>query len=319
MEELATIWSDIDRLTKKPNVKKVLINNNNLNLCKECNNIKVFNREGLPTCSVCGLIDDTFIDESPEWTSGISEDGKVSDPSRCGNPNSNPELFSDSWGKGTIITSNRNSSYQNKRIAKINFHQSMNHRDRSLYHAYKFIEEACHTLPDCVLKDAKIMYRKFNTEKLTRGAVRSGIKANCVLYACRMSKIPRTTKEIADMFSIKSRDLSRTTEMFKSVMLGSNNAGNKLNVTKPFNVMNRLLNSFEITKDERFSCLKMCSDLEKCPNLMSKTPTSVASVVIYMVMCSKISKSVICKKCNVSVPTVNKIEQIIKEYLEDRM
>ena len=29
MEELATIWSDIDRLTKKPNVKKVLINNNN--------------------------------------------------------------------------------------------------------------------------------------------------------------------------------------------------------------------------------------------------------------------------------------------------
>tara|TARA_B110000014_G_scaffold121205_1_gene83283 strand:+ start:15621 stop:16580 length:960 start_codon:yes stop_codon:yes gene_type:complete len=319
MEELATIWSDIDRLTKKPNVKKVLINNNNLNLCKECNNIKVFNREGLPTCSVCGLIDNTFIDESPEWTSGISEDGKVSDPSRCGNPNSNPELFSDSWGKGTIITSNRNSSYQNKRIAKINFHQSMNHRDRSLYHAYKFIEEACHTLPDCVIKDAKIMYRKFNTEKLTRGAVRSGIKANCVLYACRMSKIPRTTKEIADMFSIKSRDLSRTTEMFKSVMLGSNNAGNKLNVTKPFNVMNRLLNSFEITKDERFSCLKMCSDLEKCPNLMSKTPTSVASVVIYMVMCSKISKSVICKKCNVSVPTVNKIEQIIKEYLEDRM
>ncbi|MDB4865458.1 hypothetical protein OAI00_03735 [Euryarchaeota archaeon] len=319
MEELATIWSDIDRLTKKPNVKKVLINKNNLNLCKECNNIKVFNGEGLPTCSVCGLIDNTFIDESPEWTSGISEDGKVSDPSRCGNPNSNPELFSDSWGKGTIITSNRNSSYQNKRIAKINFHQSMNHRDRSLYHAYKFIEEACHTLPDCVLKDAKIMYRKFNTEKLTRGAVRSGIKANCVLYACRMSKIPRTTKEIADMFSIKSRDLSRTTEMFKSVMLGSNNVGNKLNVTKPFNVMNRLLNSFEITKDERFSCLKMCSDLEKCPNLMSKTPTSVASVVIYMVMCSKISKSVICKKCNVSVPTVNKIEQIIKEYLEDRI
>lgn len=319
MEELAAIWSDIDRLTKKPNVKKVLINNTNLNLCKECNNIKVFNREGLPTCSVCGLIDNTFIDESPEWTSGISEDGKVSDPSRCGNPNSNPELFSDSWGKGTIITSNRNSSYQNKRIAKINFHQSMNHRDRSLYHAYKFIEEACHTLPDCVLKDAKIMYRKFNTEKLTRGAVRSGIKANCVLYACRMSKIPRTTKEIADMFSIKSRDLSRTTEMFKSVMLGGNNMGNKLNVTKPYNVMNRLLNSFEITKDERFSCLKMCSDLENCPNLMSKTPTSVASVVIYMVMSSKVSKSVICKKCNVSVPTVNKIEQIIKEYLEDRM
>lgn len=42
-----------------------------------------------------------------------------------------------------------------KRLAKINFHQSMNHRDRSLYHAYKDIDEACLSLPDNVLKDAK--------------------------------------------------------------------------------------------------------------------------------------------------------------------
>ena len=103
-----------------------------------------------------------------EW---YQEDGRVKDASRCGNPNPNPELFSDAWGKGTVISTKNTSNYENKRMAKINFHQSMNHTDRSLFHAYRDIDEACHTLPENVLKDAKMMYRKFNVEKLTRGAV----------------------------------------------------------------------------------------------------------------------------------------------------
>jgi transcription initiation factor TFIIB len=65
----------------------------------------------------------------------------------------------------------------------------MNHKDRSLFHAYKDIDEACHTLTRSILKDAKMMYRKFNDGKLTRGAVRLGIKANCVLYACRLAQV----------------------------------------------------------------------------------------------------------------------------------
>jgi transcription initiation factor TFIIB len=174
---LAAIWSEIDQLLpKKPEEKPV-----NRNFCRECSGVKIISREGLPTCSECGLIEDNFIDDTAEWTSGITDDGRVNDPSRCGNPNPNPELFSQNWGKGSIISTQRSSTYENKRMAKINFHMSMNHRDRSLYHAYRDIDEACHTLPDTVLKDAKMMYKKFNEGKLTRGAVRLGIKANCVL------------------------------------------------------------------------------------------------------------------------------------------
>lgn len=310
MERLTAIWSDVDRLMNKPTIRKSI----NTHLCTNCNGIKVFTREGMPVCSQCGLTQAHFIDDSPEWTSGLSEDGRVNDPSRCGNPNPNPELFSDAWGKGTVISTKGTSTYENKRMAKINFHQSMNHTDRSLFHAYKDIDEACHTLPDSVLKDAKMMYRKFNVEKLTRGAVRLGIKANCVLYACRLSKIPRTTKEIADMFGIQSKDLSRTTQMFKDTLLGKTE---KNYVTKPFNVMQRLLNSFEVTRAERLECNKMCSKLENCAELMSKTPNSVASVVIYIVMKGQFSKNEINDKCSVSIPTINKIESIIKRYLEE--
>jgi transcription initiation factor TFIIIB Brf1 subunit/transcription initiation factor TFIIB len=253
------------------------------------------------------------VDDTAEWTSGMNEDGKVKDPSRCGNPNANPELFSQHWGKGTIISTQHSSTYENKRMAKINFHMSMNHKDRSLFHAYRDIDEACHTLPDVVLKDAKMMYRKFNEEKLTRGAVRLGIKANCVLYACRLAKHPRTTKEISDMFGIQSKDVSRTTQIFKDTIMGITE---KNYVTKSFDVMNRLLNSFEVTKDERLQCIKLCNSTEDCVELMSKTPNSVASAIIYKVLGSKVKKSELCEKCNISVPTLNKIDNIIKKHLE---
>jgi transcription initiation factor TFIIIB Brf1 subunit/transcription initiation factor TFIIB len=306
---LAAIWSDIDQLLPQKTHEKPV----NRNFCRECSGVKVVSPEGLPTCSECGLVEDNFVDDSAEWTSGLTDDGRVNDPSRCGNPNANPELFSQNWGKGTIISTQRSSTYENKRMAKINFHMSMNHKDRSLFHAYRDIDEACHTLPESIRKDAKMMYRKFNDEKLTRGAVRLGIKANCILYACRLAQCPRTTSEIADMFGIQSKDISRTTQIFKDTMMG---ATEKNYVTKSFDVMQRLLNGFDISREERYKCNKMCGATEDCVELMSKTPNSVASAIIYIVLGSNITKSEVCEKCSVSIPTLNKIENIVKKHLE---
>ena len=306
---LAAIWKQIEELKPKENEIKPV----SKNFCIECSGVKVISREGLPTCSECGLVDSYFIDDTAEWTSGMTDDGKVNDPARCGNPNANPELFSQNWGKGTIISTQHSSTYENKRMAKINFHMSMNHKDRSLFHAYRDIDEACHTLPDSVLKDAKILYRKFNEEKLTLGAVRIGIKANCVLYSCILAKNPRTTKEIADMFGIQSKDVSRTTDIFKDNILG---ATKKNYVTKAFDVMQRLLNAFEISREERLKCNRMCGATDDCVELMSKTPNSVASAIIYIVIGHRVTKSEMCEKCSVSIPTLNKIEAIIKKHLE---
>jgi len=311
MNMLTAIWSDIDRLRNNTVVPQKSVN---INLCPECQGVKVVSHEGLPVCSECGLVEDNFIDDNPEWTSGITDDGKVNDPSRCGNPNASIELFSHDWGKSTLI-STKNSSYENKRMAKINFHMSMNHKDRSLFHAYRDMDEACHSLPENVLKEAKVMYKKFNEEKLTRGAIRLGIKANCILYACKLTKIPRTTKEIADMFGIKSKDISRTTQMFQETIMGKTE---KNFVTKPFDVMQRLLNSFNVSREDRFNCNKMCNDIEGCVELMSKTPNSIASAVILLALDNKIPKNEVCDKCSVSAPTINKILNIIKKYLEDK-
>jgi transcription initiation factor TFIIB len=307
-ETLATIWSELDRYRNKPTLKPM-----DSRFCTECSIYKTLTREGM-VCTECGRVDNIYIDDSAEWTSGLTDDGRVSDPARCAIPTSNQDLFSEAWGKNTIISTKHSSSYETKRMAKISFHSSMNHKDRSLFHAYKDIDQACINLPDSILRDAKTLYKKFNENKLTRGAVRSGIKANCVLYACRIANVPRTTKDIAVMFGIQSKDISRTTGMFTDTI--DDKKTEKNYVTKPFDVMSRLLNVFQVTREERLACNKTCHKLESCVELMSKSPNSVATAIIYIVLNSRVTKNEICEKCSVSVPTLNKIVTITKRYLE---
>ena len=287
-------------------------------LCKECQCLKIFNSEGIPTCPQCGIMDSQYVDDSPEWISSVAEDGSVNDGARCGMPQ-DLGLFSEKWGTGTII-STRGASYSMKRAAMINFHSSMNHKDRALFHAYKDIDFAAVnnlSLPDSVVRDAKIMWRKFTGDKLTRGAVRKGIKANCVLYACKLNNVSRTTKEIADAFDLPTKDISRTSQIFKETM---NSSKQEPKITTPRDVISRLINEFNLTDKRawRMKCFRMADDLQACVPLMGKTPTSVATVILYKVLGDQFSKSEVCQKCNVSVPTINKIEAIVNKYLESK-
>ena len=318
MEDLDEIWEYFETTRRiETSTKKV----SSQFFC-ECSGVKVLGTDNLPVCTKCGLVESSVIDESPEWTSGVSEDGVSKDPSRCGNLASDTELFSSSWGTGTVISTHNVPSYAMRRMAMINFHSSMNHRDRSLFHAYKDIERPAKdvlNLTDSIVRDAKVLYRKFNCEKLTRGAIRSGIKANCVMYACKLSNVPRTTKEIADAFDIPTRDISRTAQIFKETILGNTTATPKPNITRSSDVVHRLLNSFNLGSDRqiRIKCIRMCKKLDNCTMLMSKTPSSIASVVVLLSLGSLTTKQDVCEKCGISMPTLSKIEAIVKAYLEE--
>ena len=307
-------WTHFEQFREVVSSEKEI---NNIYFCK-CGGTKVTGSENLPVCTTCGVVEGYYIDESAEWTSGVSESGVVCDPARCGMA-PDTELFSAAWGAGLVINS-KGASYAVRRMAKINFHNSMNHKDRALFHAYKDIERAALThlnLPSGVIRDAKVMYKKFNADKLTRGAVRAGIKANCVLTACKLANIPRTTKEIADAFELPSKDISRTSQMFRETLLGAPCQ----NITKPCDVLPRIFNDFKmdetIKRKIALQCRKICAFLEPCVELMGKTPNSIASAVILVVLDGQVSKAEVAAICKISAPTLNKIEIIVKKYLEE--
>ena len=324
MTDISAMWTEFEALRSihQPKSVTTTTNQKNTEFFCACGGAKVKNEDNLPTCTACGACDAMFIDDSAEWTSGVDDTGKVSDPSRCGAPQ-DLELFSEKWGNSTVMRSSGRATWAMKRQAKINFHMSMNHRDRALYHAYKDIDAAATSvlqLPGNVARQAKIFYRKFNESKLTRGAIRDGVKANCIMYACKLNNVPRSTKEIAEAYGIPTKDISRTHDIFKKEILGSETTAAPVStaITKPTDLVNRLLQNFQFTGNRRavtVQCKKLCERIEGCVDLMGKTPNSIASVIILLAL--KPTKQEVCKNCGISMPTLNKIENVVKKYLEE--
>ena len=318
MALLDEIWAEFDafRATQKPE-QPIKQTEDSCYICT-CGGSKVFGPENLPVCTSCGKVEKMYVSDEPEWVNAVSEDGVKTDTARCGMPN-DTDLFSEAWGSGTVIHA-KWGNYDQQKMARINFHSSMNHRDRSLFHAYCDIEKAARDhlgLPPNITKSAKMLYRKFNSDVLTRGAVRTGIKANCVFYACKLANIPRTTKEIAEAFGIQTRDISRTADIFKNTLIGDSKTS--VQVTRPQHVIPRLLNEFSVTQGTvRMKCIKMARLLEDCVPLMGKTPNSIAAAVICRVLDGTVTKNDIVSKCGVSMPTLNKIQVLVNKHLEGK-
>ena len=215
MCELDRVWSDFELCRPKPEPELKIMDHADY-ICEHCGGAKQYDVfDDLPVCTGCGRVDYQFVCEEPEWRSGGDE--CKADPSRVGAP-VNTDHFSAAWGSSTIMSVAKQASYQQKRLAMINLHTSMNHKDRALFHAYQDLDKVGKQilgLPDSVMYQVKIKYKAFNEAVLTRGAVRNGIKANCVFQACRECGVSRTTKEIADAFGIPARDLSRTFDMYQ--------------------------------------------------------------------------------------------------------
>tara|TARA_R110002096_G_scaffold83167_2_gene193120 strand:- start:4773 stop:5729 length:957 start_codon:yes stop_codon:yes gene_type:complete len=270
-------------------------------------------------CRACGLCDNNNIHDGAEWVSGVDESGKAHDPSRVGMP-SDP-LYSDNWGKTLMIKTDWKTRQKYGFMARLNFHGGMNHRDRALWKSYNEFDTVGKenlNLTANIVTAAKGYYKKFSESQLTRGAVRSGIKANCLFWACKDNGVPRTTQEIATAFNISTKDISRTFDNAREVIKPRSNG-----VTRPVDMIPRIFGELDLHMDKgahRISqkCKTAASLVAECPTLMGKTPSAVASVTIYRVLLNtdyEITKDDIARAANISMATINKIDNIVKDLL----
>lgn len=303
MDDISLAWEQLDQImaSKNQGAKRI----DDQYICA-CGGTKSYQYE-LPTCTNCGRVDDSFLSEEAEWVGGPNDE---ENPSRVGIPG-DTVLYSESWGIGTTIRNDQ-------RLSKINLYSNMNHRDRALYHAYSQLDQICKgklRLTDMTVDYAKMLYRKFNSEKLTRGAVRAGVKANCVLYACREHNVARTLQEVSEAFGIHVKDISRTSELF----------GKTTGQTQSSDIISRIFNSVtcipELEKGRvRMKIIKLCEDVQQRPELMGKTPKGIASAVIFTALTEmgyKLDKAFVANICEVSVPTLNKIEKVLKDTIPE--
>ena len=185
--------------------------------CNNCENFGITIENHYRVCIKCGVISDFVIDTSAEWRYYGFEDNKISDPTRCGLPTN--ELLPES-SLGSIVSYKYNESFDMKKIRNYHAWNAMPYKERSLYNVFDSIKIRAinNGIPSCIINEANIMYKKIAETRISRGSNRKGIIASCIFKACKIKNVPRSAKEIADIFQLSVTNMTKGCKKFDEIM-----------------------------------------------------------------------------------------------------
>ena len=262
-------------------------------------------------CPNCGIIqDERIIDDGPEWRN-YSEDGV--DKSRCG---PGIDIYS------TIPQSLHSyipNSFGNI-YAKWQIRMSRTSAEKSYRIICKSLEGVAENngLIGPVLTTAEFFWEKIMQKKIvTRGLPRKGLAATCIYYACIRHGVSRSKTEIAQMFHLNdTKNITEGQKTFQDLFANDPEIRDLLCETIDsselfIRMVNKLglpfifVRKMELLRD-------MCED-----RLVGNTQKTIAAGLITFILkdiykWKKPTKTLISKTVEVSSPSINKIENLIK-------
>lgn len=271
-------------------------------LCIHCQSDDIILEESIYTCRSCGSINERFIDMTAEWRYYGSEDTKSSDPTRCGMPVN--QLLPES-SLGSVIGRNIKESYEMKLIRKYHMWNSMSYKERSLYNIFDNItvNAVNNGIATSIIEEAKMFYKKVSESKISRGENRSGLIASSIYMSCKSNKVPRSTKEIAKIFNLKPKTMTKGCKKFQDVM--------KLNVesTCADDFIQRFCSKLGLDNEIRDLCRQIVAKADDLCIVSENTPPSISAGSIYLcnIVCNLgISKKDMATACELSQVTLSK-------------
>ena len=190
--------------------------------CAECKSKNLIYTSGRSSyvCGECGTDSAEIFDESPEWNN--YEDGKQ-ESGRCGAP---INAFFPKSSLGTTISA---PGYSKVKMLR-NWGQ-VPYRERSLAEVLNDIDSKCrkHKITKAVIDNAKILYKNIRETKhdsgsnkgknvIIRGINRRQIIAACFYFGAILQKSPRSTKEVADIFNLDLKQITKGCRRFLEIM-----------------------------------------------------------------------------------------------------
>ena len=285
-----------------------------LNMCSNCDAYNLYTDypNGMIVCLSCGVVnDDQLIDESAEWNFGQEDAMYGKDPSRCGCP-TNPLLEKSSMS--TVIGKGGGNKYWLMR--KIHQQNSMDYEERARWHVFEHITRVAEqaNLPPSVINQAKYLYKNLSERKLSRGGVRKGLIACCIMQACKQCNVSRSVKEISIICDVDVSKINNASKIFDEVLHVDTEH------TKSDDLVIRFCSGLQLPNKYQYKLMKKVSELSdaltKSKLLVGKTPSAVTSGMIYFCLKNdniEYSKKDLAVKHGISVVTLNKIVAVIEQ------
>lgn len=307
----------IDEINKSSNE-----NDNSYDKCQNCEKENTLCEDfasGIVVCKNCGQVNNYIIDANPEWKS-YGDDGK-SELGRCSFPSNN--LLAGS-SIGTSIMGPKRGKLQ-----MLHNWSAVTYRNRSLKLVFKTINIGCEKggILKCVEDDAKILYKIISECKHTtgpskgkpiiiRGANRKSLIAACVYFACRRINKTRSPKEIAKLFELQHKDITKGCKRFLQLIKRRNmNIEVKSNLPEYF--VPRYCKMLKIKGELVEVATQIAKNARKLNIAPNHTPPSIATASILLMIDMNeltITKRSLSEKFEVSEVTISKAYKTIEQY-----
>ena len=279
-----------------------------LDTCEFCKSATIILEDGNYVCKTCNTVARRFLDHSAEWRYYGHDDSKTTDPARCGPPVN--ELLP-SIGSILVATGAMRCSIGSRMIRKYQMWNAMTYRERSLYTVCDLLSVSAsrNGIPPVILEEAKNMYKKISELKISRGENRSAIIASCVYMACKTNGVPRSIKEIAEMFNVRVQCMTKACKTFQELLNVA------VTSSAPLDFVNRFCSKLSADDDFTARCRRMVTKAAGLDLLSEYTPPSaVAGCLLLLAEVTKngFTKKRIAEVCQISVVTISKCYKHLK-------
>jgi len=292
--------------------------------CKNCDTLDKIvedTAQGILVCVGCGSVISELFDEHPEWKQYTGDDNNKESLARCSQPTN---FFLPQSSLGTSIAgSNRN------KIKILHSWGSMPYKERSLNLILKEIQNRCREggIFKCIEDDAKILYKIISESKhkqgknigktiIIRGSNRRSLVAACVFFACKKNKITRSPKEIANLFKLKYKDVTKGCKIFLK-FIKMQKLQYDIQISNPEHFIKRYCRKLHLPNKYIDQAIKIAKNIQKLDLASMHTPESVATGSILLIIDINnlnIEKKEISIKFEVSEVTISKTFKKIGQY-----
>ena len=302
------LFDELEKHTKVKQVQKTCCNNID-------NHTKI---NGIIECNQCSNVVSNILN-SPEWRYYGADDNKSSDPTRCGMP---VNLLLPDSSVGSIVLNQYSKDYNMNRIKKYQDWSSMTYKERSTYKVYNTISDICkkYDLPKIIEIEAKSLYKIISETKISRGNNRKGIIASCIFFACKTCNVPRSQKEIAQIFDLKIPVMTKGCKLFQEIIHMSKNKSRVLNAVSitSSDFIERFCNRLNIDSSEIGDIKKLEVEIQKHKIISEVRPDSIAagSILLYCKLNNiDVDKTDISEISRISEVTINKCCKKLQEIM----
>ncbi len=292
-----------------PDIKEICIN------CKKTEYL--INDGEMIVCTDCGVENNRIIDYNPEWRFyGADDNKKSSDPNRCGMPTN--QIISES-SLSTVILGHGFEVYR-----KLNTWNGLTYKEKSMISILNKIAHKANigNVPQSIIDSTMKMYQIISKDYIKRGTSRESLIAACFFNALKDNNLIRSNEEVAKLFDIKSKKLSKGCNEFAELMFAKDkDYVKKMRPIDPKDLIERFCSLMDL--DEKY--IKIGSRItflvDKLGICQENNPKSIAVGCIYFISQNYnlgFNKKEIADHCNTSEVTVsNTYNQMnkFKQYL----